>query len=862
MCIRVAVLGVMVVMSTAMPRASTLPPLANTTSQYHPPSSLTSNESLTEAPTSTGVVSDPKHDTPDTWKEVGTVTPLGDVDMDISDEVHTTPPLMTATSSAGPGASEGTSKTVPTRMDQLVRCQCGPEQVLTADGCRSSTGIYIDGESKYDFPTKKLMTDLNVIVHDLHCAVDDDHREMNFTKGQFFLRDRGDIVLNDAAGYLSGLRINNYCVIHYLDYGENLTWMLKACIPPPSVPRCCPPGEALKDTLCHPAHSPDLLMPPIAAGTEKKSVEWPVIRNHYSPVTCTQDPMKTLSLNSKDSVLVAIPTGMVHIWDQPETVLKKIYSFPPDFCVDGQQNPNGSVTYSANLCYSNPRELHHKKCDGKICVRKCCKLGEIMNSSIHRCVPNGNITFIPPFTSRPPSYETVTGLALCSPQTRIKNFTLDGSGYITYRKQSLSPTEYCMDTFFDGFNKYETSALGCVNFLTTLDNVREILYPICQFISLFFMSLTVVCYCKVPELLKNGGWYQLWHVLSLILAFSSNICQSFLNYNMSKMSCIAIALAMQYGYLATFFWLSVLCFEVWRKIRSLARYLPPSSVPVWVYPLYAFGGPFAIGIITVCMQFLAPDNVPGIIKPYIGESKCWFIDEMSRFLYFYGPIALLFIFNIIFIALTYWNYKVIEENSAVLRNLSKDESGNESATAMRTSMEQTYRRRDYIAEAVTDVLNTLQGFFIMVIFLANKSKRRQLKKKYPGIFVAAKQLFLVLQKVASFIMCKNINGRSFSSDNCITSQVSRKLSTSSIVSNFSTLTSSLKHSSASSFHVTSIVRNGTKRSSSVNETENGIITISHSPLSSSPSGESESSCPCVWDNRYAAEPNCMSSSEC
>ena len=67
------------------------------------------------------------------------------------------------------------------------------------------------------------------------------------------------------AGDLSGLRIKQYCIIHSLDGNGNLTWTTKVCIKPPLIPRCCPPGQVMKDNTCQPSRTPDHLTPPISA---------------------------------------------------------------------------------------------------------------------------------------------------------------------------------------------------------------------------------------------------------------------------------------------------------------------------------------------------------------------------------------------------------------------------------------------------------------------------------------------------------------------------------------------------------------------------------------------------------------------
>lgn len=784
---------------------------------------------------------------------------------------------VTTTTSPGRELSESvrdpaspTPKRVPTRPRQLVKCFCGGQEVLTSNGCqRFQGGTIIHGERSYSRYTLKPVAGMNVVVHDLHCDVKNDHRQVNYTRGQFYLRSRGDVLLLRAAGYLSGLRINNYCVTHLLDEEGELTWMMKACVPPPSVPTCCPPGHALEGGLCRPARTPDVITPLLSCGPREPSIEWPVIKNHLNPISCTSDPLTTIPIPTKTSYLIALPKGVIFSWSPPRSIIlhKKVY--PPDFCVDARQNLDGSVRYSANICYSDPFDLHNKMCDGVVCVRKCCKDGEMFNFS-KNCIST-NETFDPPFRTTP-HYKTVNGMPLCAPQLRVRgDIILDERGYLEHNGKTFPPTDYCLEKYSGEDGKVYLFAIACTLTQSTWHEMRQTIFPICQVISLIFLSTTVLCYCMVPVLLQKGGWYQLCHVLSLMVAYSSQAVQQMFTKSFDDFTCIAMALLMQFSFLATFFWLSVLCFEVWRKIRSLNKFIPPTSMPFWVYPLYAFGAPFTIGVLTAGMQFLAPDSVPGVIKPYIGVAMCWFPGEVELFLYFYGPIAFLFACNIVFIALTYWNYREIEDNSAVLRDISNGGPDNGSNTVARTTLEHRHRRRDYITDfkqqfslmvlmsfcwvteilswkippselwALTDVLNTLQGVFIFVIFVANRSKRRHLKQRFPELAAAAKRLQAMFQKMKSFILCKDINVASLFPVSFMTSQISRKLSSSSVVSSLSTLSVKLS-SNSSSFHVTTPTEHETTKSPSVREAEDGIIILSHSQLGSSSSTGDDTAC--------------------
>ncbi|XP_050694667.1 uncharacterized protein LOC126984708 isoform X4 [Eriocheir sinensis] len=545
---------------------------------------------------------------------------------------------------------------VPTSVQQLVICTC---PLPTNEGCRRFlSGLYIDGKDEQYLDIEKPVSALRVAVHNVTCEKKD-HRFMNLSEGQFFFRDRGDLILRNVAD-LEGLRVNDYCADPRKDKRGNIKWTIKVCVPPPSVPRCCPSGQALKNGKCEAANAPAILEPPMSVGQYEPAIKWPIIKNHYNPLTCTSDTFIAVPLVPNESYLLAVPTGLIHLWHPSNCHDINHYTYPPDLCVDGYMNASESVRYTANFCYTHPEEMCH------------------------------------------------------------------------------TPSAWA--------------------------KIQEILPSACYVISFLFLMLTVGCYCMVPELLQGGGWYQMFHVLSLMLAYASMIAQELLSEDWSSSTCLAMGIVLQFGFLATFFWLNVLCFEVWRKIRSLNNRLKKATtVPIWVYLLYAFGVPAAIGVLTVCMWLFAPDGVPGLVKPSIVVTRCFFDDKLSLFLYFYGPIAFLFVCNIAFITHTFWMYRTFEQNSFVL----KKNSAENTASAKKTT-EQTHRKRDAVSDfkqqfsllvlmsscwvtevlswlipppelwRVTDLLNSLQGFFVFFIFVARyRCKRNRLKKKFPLCFKMA-----------------------------------------------------------------------------------------------------------------------------
>ena len=378
------------------------------------------------------------------------------------------------------------------------------------------------------------VADLSVAVHDVTCQKKD-HRFMTYGEGKFYLRERGDVVLVDA-GDMTGLRVNDYCA----DLRSDLTWNMKICVAPPSIPICCPSGQALKDGVCQGATTPTILAPPMSVGLREEPIRFPAIKNHYNPLNCTSIPLISVPLAPEQSYLLSVPTGLVHIWHPADGHVKDRYTYPPNLCVDGYVNSDGSETYNVNFCYSHP-DLQRKKCNGHICVRKCCPEGEEMSQMLYRCVPSNFTNFKPVFTYPPNDYRVVYGRPACQFQTVVKKHTIDSRGRYNLNGDTLSAMEYCLDKFSDGRGTVKDMAIACIREPTKLwRRIRKVAFPILQIISFLSLLLTVASYCAVPELLSGGGWYQLFHVISLMVAYATMFSQDMFSKDWEKNMCFSM----------------------------------------------------------------------------------------------------------------------------------------------------------------------------------------------------------------------------------------------------------------------------------------------------------------------------------
>ncbi|XP_068236885.1 uncharacterized protein [Palaemon carinicauda] len=642
----------------------------------------------------------------------------------------------------------------------VVKCYCLGNEVFVDGKCQPYTGAVVPAQEDWIYTVEAPVEKYNVTIRDVNCDPTK-YRSFNFTKGQFHMRSRGDMVLLKGAGELEGQRINNYCLIHHLDPGGDQTWTMKACVPIPSIPVCCPFGYAMKEGSCQPAKTPKLLLPPVLANPSGSHLNWPGMKNYRSELTCDSEPMKTIPIAYKKSNLVSLADGVKQVWT-PDGTRRRVYYPCPEYCVDGIENADGSIDYFASFCYQDPKEAHERACQKGPCFRKCCAYGSSMDVHRNMCVPDKNANFSPPVATDLTSYNIAIGYPLCNNFAETgAGLTIDSDGRLDLQSRQYPPSDFCVDTFLDKDHR-EHKALACGDGPPAWIRVKSYLLPVCKFISLFFLSITIACHLLVPRLMADGGSFLLCYAISLCVAFATSFSVNVFHEYLGDSSCVNLALAMQFGFIATFVWLNVMCFEIWRKIRCLANHKFPTTYSNGFYMLYGWGIPLSISIVTSAMQHLAPDNVYGLVKPYIGISRCWFRDDIGTLLYFYGPISIVATGSSLFLGLTYMNYKTLVRNFMKIGDAQRnkgEEAGSDKKIAspklppaVITSPIQDFSTKlklfsllvfCWITEvlswkippmelwALTDILNGLQGLLIFIIFLLNRHKRALVEERFP-----------------------------------------------------------------------------------------------------------------------------------
>lgn len=188
----------------------------------------------------------------------------------------------------------------------------------------------------------------------------------------------------------------------------------------------------------------------------------------------------------------------------------------------------------------------------------------------------------------------------------------------------------------------ETNETTGIEMTTSGDphNVGSYLTTIClslSLICLFLKGLVFVLYkssrtfssCCTMCLSGTLFWA---HLLFLIVN----------SFDEFKPYCTVFAALLHYGFLSTFFWTSVLSFDIWKNVVT-ARLSSSKRSGLAVYGLIAWGAPMVVVVLGVVLDWAASDFA---LSPNYGRYSCWIGSTWNQVVFLLMPMAVLLLFDI------------------------------------------------------------------------------------------------------------------------------------------------------------------------------------------------------------------------
>ncbi|XP_032664888.1 G-protein coupled receptor Mth2-like isoform X1 [Odontomachus brunneus] len=477
---------------------------------------------------------------------------------------------------------------------------------------------------------------------------------------------------------------------------------------------------------------------------------------HYEPhvnFTTTLDHDENSTRNDEDSVQHEFYSNYTKNLDE-----KSSQNVPAELRDNSTETNDGGNSTTLQLRPgSNSNQTNSKICNDTVCIPICCELGYRMIRDI--CMPDDSDYDFPEVHEISKKVDEVFPLFVSDPcidgryaldaslyPTDEYIILTNGSVYQTQMNKFIDPATYC----FAVMNKSKYELTMCFDATsTTVDGVDFSGIPIGLLVSLPFLLLTFVVYTILPELWNMHGYTLRGYVGSLFVAYISLVPFQLISPDgLSDAVCSGSAFVIYFSFQASFFWLNVMCFDIWWTFggfRSLQGSVKQREKKKFImYSIYAWGCASILTILCLIMDF-TPGIPETLIRPEFGYLRCWFTTDNAKGLYFYLPMSITVICNIFLFIST--ALKIIRHKKDTAHQLRSSESRRHDdnkqwfnlylklfiVMGINWSMEiisWAFKSAPAAVWYITDLTNALQGLIIFIIFVWKDKIRKLLLKRF------------------------------------------------------------------------------------------------------------------------------------
>ncbi|XP_030024665.1 probable G-protein coupled receptor Mth-like 3 [Manduca sexta] len=217
------------------------------------------------------------------------------------------------------------------------------------------------------------------------------------------------------------------------------------------------------------------------------------------------------------------------------------------------------------------------------------------------------------------------------------------------------PNLYCAGRMYKNFSHPEMGtipiAIVCFEEIKKSNDIET--SGILTLVSVLFLLATLAVYVFLPKLRDLQGLCYMCLCISMALGFLAlGVLQ--LSPGFKDEICTVTGFLVYTWMIATFFWMNVICINVYRTVLD-STYLKKTERRQYAYySCYAWGGTILLLIVTLIANYVEGDH----FKPNFGVGSCWFNGRTETWLYFYGPISILITSNVVLFILS--SFKLVQ----------------------------------------------------------------------------------------------------------------------------------------------------------------------------------------------------------
>lgn len=629
----------------------------------------------------------------------------------------------------------------------LRKCKCGADEVLDGVSCRREpTTVDVMETTTYQVLAMNTSAFSRVTVAMPQCP-DGVPLVLLDSSETIVIMPFGELLVHYNL-------LDDYCVEHVLRDDQPFL-EAHVCLPPPPLPLCCPPGHILAPNSSCVAHNFDNFAPPVEFNSE--FLQWKSMVGDVKNISCEGiSEVRRVKLDDVEGRILYSFSQPILSWKP--SVEFETELFESEFCVGAElDSESGDLNYVARTCYLDPLVHHHHICTSNTCIRKCCPKNQVLFQTFCVDVSSEEEVWKPVFhpsrnqptdVSLNENFTIVDGFPLCTHFSQL-NLRVDdklefflmtnGSLRVPIHKTIYPATDYCLDNFLYD-NGIQADAVLCDREKEITCLWRHILLDVLRGVTCVFLVITMAVYLGVPELRdRTNGRCLISMVSAMLTSYICIICNIQIR-DPTDTQCVIVAFVGHVSTLATFFWLNVMCYDLWSTLRS-SRQQYHSMKRFLLYGAYAWGCPLVVGVITIIIDNQETSN---LIRPKFVENSCWFFGDAEYWLYLQGIICILVLVNLFFfvhvaISLSQkmrQRRKVFETSTSHSSNSTKTKEQAWLYVKLLIVMgvvwiadvvSSVQHRNTCTYWVFTDIINGLQGVLIFLVAVCNKDNLKKIR---------------------------------------------------------------------------------------------------------------------------------------
>ncbi|CAH1179458.1 unnamed protein product [Phaedon cochleariae] len=431
---------------------------------------------------------------------------------------------------------------------------------------------------------------------------------------------------------------------------------------------------------------------------------------------------------------------------------------------DGSPVPGGiekdNVTYPQKDIFTSGGVIWGCVCNFRKCIRKCCAQNE---TKVHgQCVKDiihpfevifyeekevTSVAHLDDFFIIYGSNKCDSNFSRYSPDSGADIF-MQPNGKLLFHEEDSDPTyfdpqDYCLDVFNN-----ESSAFLCDR-PDPVEDMR-VVNLLGMIISMPFLLLTFLVYVILPETSLHRRAL-MSYVLTLLVGYILLVTVQLNDNTVPNTLCHVLGYSIIFFFTVSFFWMNVMCIDMWLAFSGIRGFNGKKSAEkkrFIIYCLYAWGVPL-LHILTVFLLNTYGDE-RSAYHPQLGYRKCFVEDGLPNLLYFYLPMAIVIVINIILFILTTIRIQKAKRETSMLKHTDSKRHSYEDdkqkfnlylklmlAMGINWSMELiswvvTWKinKSPTWIWYLTDFTNAIYGVVIFFLFVFKKKIWRSLKKRY------------------------------------------------------------------------------------------------------------------------------------